>query len=104
MPDEILHTSGVEDVPAAELNRGIRAEFTGVTNIAEVILGWQRRHSLLHSYTIRLKAWQASFLSGNASALVFALLMHLLARIYFCNELRLSLLLLVLFVVEYGAD
>ena len=99
MPDKILNTGCVEDVPASELNTRIRAEFTGVANITEVILGRKRRNSFLHSSTFRLKARQARFLTGYTSALVFTMFMYLLARFDFCD--RLGLLLLV---IEDRAD
>ena len=99
MPDKILNTGCVEDVPATKLNAGIRAEFTGVAYITEVILRGKRRNRLLHSSTFRLKAGQANFITFYTTALVSTMFMYLLARFDFCNRLRLLLL-----VIEYRAD
>ena len=102
MPDKVFYTSSMENVSAAELNTGFRAEFTSVTNVTEVIFGGQRRHSLLHCDTFRLKTGQASLISGYASTIVMALFMNYLTWIDFCDRLRLGQLLLL--VVEYSAD
>ena len=99
MPDKILNTGCVEDVPASELHAGIGTEFTGVAYITEVILRGKRRNRLLHSNTFRLKAGQANFITFYTTALVSTMFMYLLAWLDFCDRFRLLLL-----VIEDRAD
>ena len=86
MPDEILHAGSVEDVAAAEPDGGVRANLTGVANVAQVILSRKRRHRFLHRDAFRLKARQASGFSGDATATVTTILVDFLARSDLCDD------------------
>ena len=78
MSQEIFYARGVEDVAAAELDRGLGAELASIANITKIIFIGKRGHSLIHCSAFRLKAWQTPCFSIDTTAAVLAVPVHLL--------------------------